>query len=79
MPIKFLPACRQVWAEVGCALSRHIRDQKGPFISFIIMLGWKLTGSSCHHLHPNVLLLVTVMWFLWLIINAMNDPVLTVL
>ena len=41
----FFQLVGKVWAEGGVPY-RDIWDQKGPFIFFVNMLGWKLTGNG---------------------------------
>lgn len=68
----FFQLVGKVWAEGGVPY-RDIWDQKGPFIFFVNMLGWKLTGNGYGIIFIECVFVLVTMWFLWLIINTMND------
>ncbi len=68
----FFQLVGKVWAEGGVPY-RDIWDQKGPFIFFVNMLGWKLTGNGYGIVIIECVFLLATMWFLWLIIGTILD------
>ena len=68
----FFQLVGKVWAEGGVPY-RDIWDQKGPFIFFVNMLGWKLTGNGYGIVIIECVFLLATMWFLWLIIGTVFD------
>ncbi len=68
----FFQLVGKVWAEGGVPY-RDIWDQKGPFIFFVNMLGWKLTGNGYGIVIIECVFLLAAMWFLWLIIGTVFD------
>lgn len=68
----FFQLVGKVWAEGGVPY-RDIWDQKGPFIFFVNMLGWKLTGNGYGIVIIECVFLLGTMWFLHLIIDTVND------
>ena len=68
----FFQLVGKVWAEGGVPY-RDIWDQKGPFIFFVNMLGWKLTGNGFGIVIIECVFLLIAMWFLWLAIGTIHD------
>ena len=68
----FFQLVGKVWAEGGVPY-RDIWDQKGPFIFFVNMLGWKLTGNDYGIIIIECVFLLATMWLLWLIIGTIFD------
>lgn len=68
----FFQLTGKVWAEGGVPY-RDIWDQKGPFIFFVNMLGWKLTGNGYGIVIIECAFLLATMWFLWLTIGTVNS------
>ena len=68
----FFQFAGKVWAEGGVPY-RDIWDQKGPFIFFVNMLGWKLTGNGYGIVIVECIFLLITMWFLWLSIGTVHD------
>lgn len=67
----FFQFAGKVWAEGGVPY-RDIWDQKGPFIFFVNMLGWKLTGNGYGIVIVECIFLLATMWFLWLAIGTVH-------
>ncbi|WP_245206909.1 ArnT family glycosyltransferase [Bifidobacterium dentium] len=67
----FFQLVGRVWAEGGVPY-RDIWDQKGPFIFFVNMLGWKLTGNGYGIVIIECVFILATMWLLWLIIGTVN-------
>lgn len=67
----FFQLTGKVWAEGGVPY-RDIWDQKGPFIFFVNMLGWKLTGNGTGIVIIECLFLLATMALLWLMISAIS-------
>lgn len=68
----FFQLVGKVWAEGGVPY-RDIWDQKGPFIFFVNMLGWKLTGNGYGIVIIECVFLLATMWFLWLTIGTILE------
>ena len=67
----FFQLTGKVWAEGGVPY-HDIWDQKGPFIFFVNMLGWKLTGNGTGIVIIECLFLLATMALLWLMISTIS-------